>query len=115
MHIVIDGVDGKTMAEAFIDGIHLNCSESQFSDESKTLLEFMKGKDLKKGDHVWLTHVPGIGFQCSLPDDHEVTIKSVPFAVAIWEIYLGEKNIGDAVKVGLTSRLPIAAKPDAKD
>jgi hypothetical protein len=106
MHLVMErNVDGKTMGEAFNEGIELNYPGSKFADEKRQLLEFMKGKDLRTGDQVWLTHIPGAGFLCELPGNQQVMIKSVPFAVAIWEIYLGEKNIGDAIKAALTSRL----------
>lgn len=106
MHLVMErNVDGKTMGEAFIEGIELNYPDSKFADEKRQLLTFMKGKDLRTGDQVWLTHVPGQGFLCELPGNQQVMIKSVPFAVAIWEIYLGDRNIGDAIKSALTSRI----------
>lgn len=107
LHLVMErDVDGKTMAEAFIEGIDLNYPKSNFSDHKKVLLEFMKPLSLKTGDQIWLTHVPGGGFKCKLPGDKELLIKDLPFSVAIWEIYLGDKNISEAVKAGLISRLP---------
>jgi hypothetical protein len=106
MHLVMErAVDGQAMAEAFIEGIRLNYPEPKFAEQCKTLLEFMKGQSLKVGDHVWLTHVPNVGFNCKLPGDKDVLIRDVAFSKAIWEIYLGDKNIGDEVKTGLTSRL----------
>jgi hypothetical protein len=106
MHLVMQrDVDGKTMAEAFIEGIRLNYAEPQFADQCKLLLDFMKNKSLKRGDEVWLTHVPNVGFDWKMPGDKEVLVKNAAFASAIWDIYLGNKNIGDEVKAGLTSRL----------
>jgi hypothetical protein len=106
MHLVMEReVDGQAMAEAFVEGIRLNYPEPKFADQCKSLLDFMKGQNLKVGDHVWLTHVPNVGFNCKLPGDKDVLIKDVAFAKAIWDIYLGNKNIGDEVKAGLTSRL----------
>jgi hypothetical protein len=106
MHLVMQrDVDGETMANAFIEGIRLNYPEPKFADQCKSLLDFMKTKSLKNGDHVWLTHVPNVGFLCKMPGDKEVLIKDVAFSQAIWDIYLGNKNIGDEIKAGLTSLL----------
>jgi ferredoxin-fold anticodon binding domain-containing protein len=106
MHLIMQrDVDGESMANAFIEGIRLNYPEPKFAEQCKSLLDFMKSKGLKTGDHVWLTHVTGVGFICRMPGDKEVLIKDVAFAQAIWDIYLGNKNIGDEIKAGLTSRL----------
>jgi hypothetical protein len=34
-----------------------------------------------------------------------VTIPNDKFARAVWEVYLGRKNLGSSIKTGLTSRL----------
>lgn len=111
LHLVMErGVSGKTMAEAFIEGIDLNYPDTNFAEQKKALLEFMTDHSLNTGDQVWLTHVPGVGFHCTLPGNKEVLIKDIPFSVAIWQIYLGDNNIGDAVKSGMTSRLPVSGE-----
>ncbi len=111
LHLVMErNVDGKTMAEAFIEGIDLNYPDTNFPEQKKSLLEFMTQHSLNTNDHVWLTHVPGVGFNCKLPGNAEITIKDLGFSQAIWEIYLGNNNIGDAVKSGMTSRLPVGGK-----
>jgi hypothetical protein len=110
LHITMQrDVDGATMADAFIEGIRLNYADSHFAEQKKALLEFMAGTPLNKGDQVWLTHVPDVGFHCRLPGNRETLIRDVPFSVAIWKIYLGRKNIGEDVKKALTARLPLAA------
>lgn len=97
-------VDGQVMAEAFLEGVRLNYPEPKFVDQCKALLDFMKNKNLKSGDRVWLTHVSGVGFECVMPGG-KTLIKDVAFAQAIWDIYLGKNNIGDEIKNALTSRL----------
>ncbi len=110
LHLVMErGVDGDTMAQSFVKGIHLNYPDSRFAAEEKELQEFMNGKDLKEGDQLRLTHIAGVGFRFSLPGNQEVTIRSVPFAKAIWEVYFGRNDIGEGIKQSMTSRLPIAA------
>jgi hypothetical protein len=106
LHIVMErDVNGPDMADAFRRAIRANYPEPAFSNEVGVLTERMKGFSLQKGDHVWLTHVPGVGIHCNLVGKTDYWIKNVAFARAVWEIYLGKNNIGDDIKRGLTSRL----------
>lgn len=106
LHLVMErDVNGKDMAEAFRTAIRLNYDEPAFNDEPNRLAEFMQPLTAAKGDHIWLTHVPGVGLHCLVVGKTEITIPSVPFARAVWEIYLGKNNLGEEIKKGLTSRL----------
>lgn len=106
LHLVMErDVGGREMAEAFKSAIRNNYDAPDFDDELATLLDTMKAVEVTKGDHVWLTHIPGVGFHCELVGKTEVTIKNVAFARAVWEIYLGKNNLGEAIKKGLVSRL----------
>jgi hypothetical protein len=106
LHIVLErDVDGPDMADAFKKAIRANYPEPAFNNEVLTLTERMKAYTLRKGDHVWLTHVPGVGMHCNLVGKTDYWIKNVAFARAVWEIYLGKSNVGEEVKRGLTSRL----------
>lgn len=106
LHLVMErDVSGKEMAEAFKAAVRLNYDAPQFDDELETLLATMASVTVNKGDHVWLTHVPDVGFHCELVGKTQVTIKNVAFANAVWNIYLGKNNLGDAIKQGLISRL----------
>jgi Chalcone isomerase-like len=70
-----------------------------------TLTELMKANPVARGDQVFLTHVPGVGMHVNLVGKKELLIRSVSFTRAVWEIYLGKSNLGDAIKKGLVSRL----------
>jgi chalcone isomerase-like protein len=106
LHLVMErDVDGPDMADAFKKAIRANYPEPTFNNEVMTLTEKMKGYTVHKGDHVWLTHVPGVGMHCHLAGKTDYWVKGVPFARAVWEIYLGKNSIGDDIKRGLTSRL----------
>ena len=61
--------------------------------------------NVNKGDQVWITNVPGYGLHIHLVGKKQEFIPGVKFSKAVWEIYLGEKNIGEAVKKALVSRL----------
>jgi hypothetical protein len=106
LHLVMERtVDGKDMAEAFRAAIRMNHPEPEFNEEVNTLVQFMRSTSARKDDHICLTHVPGIGLHCSMAGRAEFLIKSVRFAQAVWEIYLGKNNLGESIKKSLVSRL----------
>ena len=106
LHLVLErDLDGKTMAAAFRDAVRLNYAAPTFASELDTLARLLEESSVKKGDHVWLSHVPGLGFHVRLPDKKQMVIPNSAFSKAIWEIYLGKNNLGEGIKQGLTSRL----------
>jgi hypothetical protein len=106
LHLVMErDVDGPTMAESFEGMVRANYPKPAFAGELKQLTDYMKSITVHKGAHVYLTHIPKIGFHCQLVGQQEILIKNPAFSKAVWDIYLGKNNVGDAVKSGLTSRL----------
>ncbi len=62
LHLVMErDVDGKDMAEALLVAIRQNYPVPAFNDEVNRLTEMLRDIDLKKGDHIYLTHLPGVG------------------------------------------------------
>ncbi len=98
-------VSGMEMAEAFRAAIRLNYPEPAFGAEVGDLVHFLEGQEARKGDHIVLTYVPGVGLRCDLAGRAEVLIKGAQFPRAVWDIYLGKNNLGEEIKKGLTSRL----------
>jgi hypothetical protein len=106
LHLIMErAVDGKDLAEAFRAAIRMNYPEPAFAREITTLTQFLRSTAAQKGDHILLTHVPGVGLQCSLAGKADFLIKNPQFAKAVWDIYLGKNNLGEAIKKGLVSRL----------
>jgi hypothetical protein len=106
LHLIMERtVDGKDMGEALRVAIRASHPEPEFNEEMTSLVQYMRSSTARKGDHIYLTHVPGIGLQINVAGKADFLIKNVAFSKAVWEIYLGKKNIGDAIKKGLTSRL----------
>jgi hypothetical protein len=108
LHLVMErDVDGKDMAAAFRDAIRLNYPAPQFDSEVNLLAEYLQAHPVKKGEHVWLTHVPGVGFHARVVSktDKAMIITNPAFSKAVWDIYLGKNNLGLSIKEGLTSRL----------
>jgi hypothetical protein len=105
LHLVMErDVDGKDMAKAFQEAVRNNYP-NEFGDEIKKLTDIMQAHDVRKGDHVWITHIPGYGIHINLVGKKAEHIAGVNFGKAVWDIYLGPKNVGEAVKTGLVSRI----------
>jgi Chalcone isomerase-like len=98
-------VNGRDMADAIQTGIRLNYPPDAFASELGKVMKTLGGMDLRKGDHVMLTAIPRVGLRCQVVGKTDVVIENPAFARAIWDIYLGRNNLGDAIKAGLTSRL----------
>lgn len=107
LHLVFErNVDGAEMVDGLTTGITYNYSKSEFSKELAALGNYMRANPLRKGDEVWIVHVPGFGLSVKITGrDQSVDIKSMKFSRAVWDIYVGPKNLGRHIKDGLTSRL----------
>src|SRR5262249_42959406 len=104
LHLVMErSVDAKDMAEAFRAGVRMNYPEPAYKDEVDQLVQYIRGQSPQKGAHVHLTHIPGVGLHCAVLGKGEVLIKNPRFSQAVWDIYLGKNNLGEAIKKGLTS------------
>jgi hypothetical protein len=106
LHLVMErNVEGKDMAEAFRAAIRANHADPAFEDEVNTLVKLMRGSAARKGEHILLTHLPGVGLHVNMPGKADLTIKNPGFSRAVWDIYLGKNNVGENVKKALVSRL----------
>lgn len=111
LHLIMErDVGGRDMAEAFVGAIRQNYAAPRFAEQLASLSEFMMARNVKKGDHVWLTHIPKVGLHCQIVGKTDVLIEDVPFTRAVWEIYFGNNNIGEALKRDLSARLVGDAK-----
>lgn len=106
LHVIMErAVSGKDLAEAFRAAVRLNYPEPAFAEELNLLTQHLQSHTAEKRDHIFLTHIPGVGLHCTLVGKADFTIKNGQFSRAVWDIYLGKNNLGDAIKKGLVSRL----------
>jgi hypothetical protein len=106
LHLVMErDVAGVEIAEAFLIAIRQNYPMPAFNAEVNRLVEMMREIEFKKGDHIYLTHQPGIGLRCNVVGKGDFTIDNTEFSRAIWDIYLGKNNVGEGIKKSLVSRL----------
>ena len=59
---------------------------------------------LEKGNRVTLIAAPGAGLRCHVAGKADAVVGGPAFARAVWDMYLGRKNVSDAVKSGLVAR-----------
>jgi hypothetical protein len=106
LHLVMErDVEGGDIAEAFRIAVRQNYPSPVFDNEVNRLVEMTREIEFKKGDHIYLTHQPGIGLRCQVIGKGDFIIDNPDFSRAIWDIYLGKNNIGEGIKKGLVSRL----------
>jgi hypothetical protein len=98
-------VDGETMAQSFRESIAMSHPAPAYAAELAKLEAYFRSNPVKRGNHIWLSYVPGAGLGCQLAGKPGTMIENVGFAQAAWEVYLGRRNLGMAIKTGLTSRL----------
>jgi hypothetical protein len=97
-------VAGKDMADAIRAGIRLNYPADAFGPELAQIGQILQAMRLEKGNRVTLTAAPGAGLRCQVADKADAVVGDPAFARAVWDIYLGRNNVGEAVKSGLVSR-----------
>jgi hypothetical protein len=106
LHLVMErDVDGKEMVDAVEKAIHNSRGGDAFAAELKAMRDTMKTLELRKGDNIRLTNVPKKGLSCDVAGKKQILIENSDFSKAVWEIYLGKKNIDDDIKKALVSRL----------
>ncbi len=106
LHLVMErDVDGKDMASAFQAAIRANHPAPAFAAEVEQLTRMLQGGAAKKGEHIFLTHLPNVGLHVCMPGKADLTIRNPAFSRAVWDIYLGKNNLGEAIKKGLVSRV----------
>lgn len=99
-------LSGKSLADGFRDAIRANYPKG-FNKELKKL-STLSALALKAGQHVRFVHLPGIGLRCEFPGKSKkkpLVIKNLKFASAVWNMFLGKKNLGASIKKKLVERL----------
>lgn len=106
MHLIFErDVDGATMASAYRESIGRSHPAPAFAAELSKLERYFLANPIRQGDHIRLTHVPGVGLGVQINNLPTLMAGGVAFARAAWGTYLGPNNLGMALKNGLTSRL----------
>lgn len=103
-------VDGKSISQAFEDGVAANHPKDAFPRELAAFQEHFAGRSVAQGDRVRIEHLPGRGVEIRLPGRNPLIIENVAYSRALWEIYFGGNCISEDLKAKLFSR-----KVDARE
>lgn len=106
LHLVmLRSVGGAEMAEAFVQSVRAQFPAPAFNEEIETVAKQMRALAVKKGDEIWFTHIPKVGFQCQLSTGTSYLVRNAEFSKAIWSNYFG-KHVVDNIRSGLSANLP---------
>jgi hypothetical protein len=106
LHLVMErSLSGEKMASAMTEAVRLNYPAPAFDREIGQLARHIRAHDTRAGDHILINHLPGVGLHVHMVGKAHFLIRNPDFSRAIWDIYLGPKNLGEHIKKGLVSRL----------
>lgn len=106
LHLIFErDVDGQTLASAFRASIGASYPAPAFAAELEGLETYFVTHGARNGDHIRLTHIPGVGLGVQVNAQQGLVVRNVAFAQAAWGTYLGPNHLGLAIKTGLTSRM----------
>src|SRR5262245_59937765 len=80
-------VPGDQMASSFCNILRQNYPEPAFAEEVKALTGILEKSDVKRDEHIWITHIPKVGLRCRRQNNDEVLIRNVEFSRAVWNNY----------------------------
>ncbi len=89
------------ITDAITEGFKKNAKGS--FEALKARLETLNGAvpDLKKGDELVLTYIPGKGTRLQTKSGQEITVEGKDFADALFSVWLGADPVDDDLKEGL--------------
>lgn len=93
------------LRKSFEDAFAANDPDGRFTTEIKAMLDHMTARPLKKGDCVTITHVPQTGIECIVGDTGSASVKNLPFAHVVWNVYMGPQGVSPDLRSGLGSEL----------
>ncbi len=98
MEFLYGQVSRDQMVEAFTDGFRDNAPSVLQSQRDQFLNAL---ETMKKGEHLVVTYVPGTGTTLSLRGKDKLTIAGLPFAQALFAVWLGPKPPTADLKAGM--------------
>ncbi len=105
MHFLTDKANKKKMDAAWIEGFEANSSSAYDSmkDRVKRFADLFG--DMKVGDVIELTMVPGAGTTAAVNGETKGVIDGDDFAVGLLKVWLGDQPPSDELKNGMLGSL----------
>ena len=88
MHFLYGEVTRDRMVETFTDGFRNNAPGAPRADVDRFIAAI---EGMKKGDQMVVTYQPGTGTTLTVRGQDKLTIPGLPFAQAVFSVWLGPK------------------------
>ncbi len=97
-------LDKKTIGDAMAEGFKKNAG-SKMAELQPRLDTFTAAlPDVKKGDEITLTYVPGQGTRVQSKSGKEITVEGKDFADALFSVFVGAKPVDGDLKDGMLGK-----------
>ena len=97
-------LDKKTITEAIVDGFKKNAKDNLPKLQQR--LDTFTGAipDLKKGDELLLTYVPGKGTTIESKAGQKISVEGKDFSDALFLVWLGREPVDGSLKDGMLGK-----------
>ena len=94
-------LDKKAVSEAIVDGFKKNAKEKLAGLQPRLDKLTAAIPDLKKGDELVLTYVPGKGTTVESKAGEKISVEGKDFADALFSVWLGKSTVDEDLKEGM--------------
>jgi hypothetical protein len=97
-------LDKKTITEAIVDGFKKNAGDKLPALQQRLDTFTSAIPDLKKGDELVLTYVPGKGTTIESKGGQKISVEGKDFADALFSVWLGKDPVDESLKDGMLGK-----------
>ena len=97
-------LDKKTIGDAMADGFKKNAGAKMAELQPKLDTFTAALPDVKKGDEITLTYVPGQGTRVQSKSGQALTVEGKDFADALFSVFVGKNPVDGGLKDGLLGK-----------
>ncbi|WNG46222.1 hypothetical protein F0U60_20430 [Archangium minus] len=97
-------LDKKTITEAIVDGFKKNAKDKLPALQQRLDTFTAAIPDLKKGDELVLTYVPGKGTTIESKAGQKISVEGKDFSDALFSVWLGKSPVDESLKDGMLGK-----------
>ena len=97
-------LDKKTITEAIVDGFKKNAGDKLPGLQQRLDTFTAAIPDLKKGDELVLTYVPGKGTTIESKGGQKISVEGKDFSDALFSVWLGKSPVDESLRDGMLGK-----------
>jgi hypothetical protein len=97
-------LDKKSISDAIVEGFKKNSSDKLSALQQRLNTFTAAIPDLKKGDELVLTYVPGKGTTIQSKAGEKISVEGKDFADALFLVWLGKSPVDESLKDGMLGK-----------